>query len=55
MAESDDSKMAEPRGNDDISGIGDEEITGRMDEQDEEDLDDLEDLEEDDEVDESER
>ncbi len=56
MAESRDWRTANPRGNDDLmSGIGDEDITGRLDEEDDEEFDDEEDLDEEDEIEESER
>lgn len=58
MDESRDWKMADRRGNDDLmSGMGDEDITGRRDEEDDEefDEDDMEDLEEDEDLEESER
>jgi hypothetical protein len=57
MAESRDWKMADRRGNDDLmSGIGDEDVTGRMDdEEDDEEFEDAEDLEEDEDLEESER
>jgi hypothetical protein len=57
MAESRDWKMADRRGNDDLmSGIGDEDIAGRMDdEEDDEEFEEGEDLEEDEDLEESER
>lgn len=57
MAESRDWKMGDRRGrNDDLmSGIGDEDITGRHDEEDDEEFEETEELEDEDEVEESDR
>lgn len=50
MAEPRDWKTADRRNDDDLmSGIGDEDITGRVDEEDDEEFEDVDDLEEDDE------
>ena len=57
MAESRDWKMGDRRGrNDDLmAGIGDEDITGRHDEEDDEEFEETEELEDEDEVEESDR
>ena len=55
MAESRDWKMADREQDDLMSGTGDEDITGRTEDQDDEEFEELEDLEEDEDLEESDR